>query len=428
MKKVLLIAFLFTINQAVKSQTINQGISFTGPTPSSFASFGNITELNNASQFSFEAWVYIDTWNATNCYIFRKLVDANNRIDLQLGTPSGTAGTGQQMFIHITNTPSGNNYVAYNNLNVAVGQWNHIVITYDGAQTDRTLRQGLYINGTKQTVSTYSAGLAGLPATTPTTTGAFELGRNFTGRIDEVKLYNIALTPSQIDMKNTINKYHPLYHNLISYWKMDKNATTATTIADTKNKYQGTLTGASLVPVTDNNTFKYKIVSGYIRSNFYESGQVSEEYVRNNNDLIYLTTSPYANGDLFFDYPINDGVLTNAAYMASFASRNGVMDFSGAGASMNCGGDLLNKSTGGIGAFSFASWVYIDQWVPNSSIFRKFESVTKNIDLQLGAAATNQLVFHLSNGADNYVTADNSGIAAGGWHHVAVTYSGSCWR
>lgn len=425
MKKVLLIALLFTINQVVKSQTINQGISFTGPTPSSFASFGNITELSNVSQFSFEAWVYIDTWNVTNCYIFRKLIDANNRIDLQLGTPTGTAGTGQQLIIHVTNTPSGNNYVAYNNLSVALGQWNHIVVTYDGAQTDRTLRQGLYINGTKQTVSTYSAGLAGLPSTTPTTTAAFELGKNFTGRIDEAKLYNIALTPSQFDMKNTINKYHPLYVNLISYWKMDKNATTATTVADTKNKYPGTLTSASLVPITDNSTFKYKIVSGYIRSNFYESGQVSEEYVRNNNDLIYLTTSPYANGDLFFDYPINNGLLTNTAYMTSFASRNGVMDFSGTGASMNCGGDLLNKSTGGIGAFSFASWVYIDQWVPNSSIFRKFESVTKNIDLELGAAATNQLVFHLSNGADNYVTADNSGIATGGWHHVAVTYSGT---
>jgi hypothetical protein len=111
--------------------------------------------------------------------------------------------------------------------------------------------------------------------------------------------------------------------------------------------------------------------------------------------------------------------------MASFNSRNGLMDFSGSGASMNCGKDLLNKPTGGVGSFSFASWVYIDQWVQNSYVFRKYESATKNIDLQLGAAATNQLVFHLSNGADNYVTADNSGISAGGWHHVAVTYSGT---
>lgn len=424
MNKLLFITFLIA-SLSANSQSINQGISFTGPTPSSSASFGNITELNGTNQFTFEAWVYISTWNTSNCYIFRKLVDTNNRIDLQLGTASGAPTTGQQMFIHITNAGGGNNYVQYNNLSIALGQWNHIVVTYDGTQTDRTLRQGLYINGTKQTVNTYSAGTAGLPSTTPTTAAVFELGKNFTGLIDEVKLYNIALTPSQFDSKNTINAYHPLYPNLISYWKMDKNVTTATTVVDTKNKYPGTLTNASLAPITDNTIFKYKIVSGYVRSNFYESGQVSPEYVRNNNDLIYLTASPYANGDLFFDYPNNEAVLTNAAHLPSHDSRNGVMDFSGAGASMNCGGDLLNKVDAGIGVFSFASWVYIDNWVAGSSIFRKYQDANNNIDLQLGVQTNDQLVFRLSNGADNYVTADNSGISTAGWHHVAVTYSGT---
>lgn len=413
MKKVLLIAFLFTINQVVKSQTTNQSIALSGTT-SSYASFGNINELNGVNHFSFEAWVYINAWNA-NSYIFSKTDSANNRIDIQLGLASK-----KRLYFHVAN--NGNNYAQVDNSAIAVGQWNHIVMAYDGTKTAYNMIR-IYINGTQVTTGiTYSSGNGTLATTTPVTTGAFEIGKSFNGRIDEVKLWNYAITATDIDRKNTINKYHPLYANLISYWKMDKKATS---VIDTKNLYHGTLTGASLVPVTDNNTFKYKIVSSYIRSNFYESNQISEEYIRNNNDIIYLAANPYANGDLFFEYPINDGVLTNAAYMASFDSRNGLMDFSGSGASMNCGGGLLNKSTGGVGSFSFASWVYIDQWVENSYIFRKYESATKNIDLQLGAAATNQLVFHLSNGADNYVTADNSGIATGGWHHVAVTYSGT---
>ncbi|OYX84718.1 MAG: hypothetical protein B7Y83_07220 [Flavobacteriales bacterium 32-34-25] len=416
MKKVLFIALLFTINQVVKSQTTNQSIAFSGTT-SSYASFGNINELNGVNQFSFEAWVYINSWNV-NSYIFSKTaptLPAQNRIDIQLGQSST-----KRLYFHVAN--NGNSYAQVDNSAIAVGQWNHIVMAYDGTQSAYNMIR-IYINGNQVTTGiTYSSGNGTLPTTTAVTTGAFQIGKSFNGKVDEVKLWNYAITASDIDMKNTINKYHPSYANLISYWKMDKSTSS---VVDTKNNYSGTFSSASLVPVTNNNTFKYKIVSTYVRSNFYESNQVSEEYLRNNNDIIYLAANPYANGDLFFEYPVNDGVLTNAAYMASFASRNGLMDFSGSGASMNCGGDLLNKSTGGVGTFSFASWVYIDQWVENSYIFRKYESTTKNIDLQLGAAANNQLIFHLSNGADNYVIADNSGISAGGWHHVAVTYSGS---
>lgn len=402
MKKVLLIACLLMINPLLKSQTINQSISFSG-TANSLASFGNINELNGVSQFSFEAWVYINQWNE-NSYIFRKTASTTSRIDLQLG-PVAT----KRLYFHVAN--GANTYAALDNSAINVGQWNHIVMAYDGTKSAYN-RIRIYINGTQATTGIwYSSGNGLLAATTPVTTADFELGKNFNGKIDEVKLWNHALTASDIDRKNTINKYHLLYANLISYWKMDRNTTMVT---DAKNNYKGTLSSASFSPVTDNNTFKYKIVSSYIRSNFYESGQISEEYIRNNNDIIYMATSPYANGDLFFDFPVNDGVLNNAAYMSGFDSRNGLMDFSGTAASMNCGSDLLNKANGGATAFSFATWVYIDQWVENSSIFRKYES-----------AATNQLVFHLSNGADNYVTAENSGIATGGWHHVAVTYSGN---
>ncbi|WP_294958398.1 LamG-like jellyroll fold domain-containing protein [uncultured Flavobacterium sp.] len=416
MKKVLLIAFLFTINQVMKSQTANKCISFSG-SASSYASFGNISELNGVNQFTFEAWVYISTWNA-NSYIFSKMAStlpAQNRIDIQLGQLST-----KRLYFHVSN--NGNSYAQIDNSAITVGKWNHIVMAYDGTKSAYNMIR-VYINGTQVTSGiSYSSGNGTLPASTSTTTGAFELGKSFSGMIDEVKLWNFALTGSDIEMKNTINKYHPLYSNLISYWKMDKDDNL---VADTKNQYQGQMFGSSLSTVTNNSIFRYSIVSGYIRSNFYESGQVSEEYVRNNNDLIYMAASPYANGDLFFEYPINNAVLTNASYLSNYNSRNGVMDFSGNGSSMNCGGDLLNKATAGTGAFSFATWVYIDQWIQDSYIFRKYESASNNIDLQLGEQSTSQLVFHLSNGSDNYVTADNSGIAVGSWHHVAVTYSGA---
>lgn len=416
MKKVFFLAFLIFIVQTIKSQVVNQSAQFSG-TAGSNASFGDINELDGVNKFSFEAWVYINSWNV-NSYIFSKTaatLPAQNRIDIQLGQVAT-----KRLYFHVAN--NGNSYLQLDNPAIAVGQWNHIVMAYDGTKTAYNMIR-VYINGTQVTTGlSYSTGNGTLPSITPDTTGAFEIGKNFNGKIDEVKLWNCAITASDLDMHNTVNNYQPAYDRLISYWKLDK---AGTSILDTKDKYPGILMGATTVPVTDNNAFKYKIVSSYVRSNFYESNQISPEYLRNNNDIIYLAANPYANGDLFFEYPVNNGILTNANYVATFASRNGVIDFTGAGSSMNCGGDLLNKASGGITTFSFSSWIYIDKWNENSCIFRKYESSTKNINLELGAAASNQLIFRFSNGADNYVTADNSGISTGGWHHVGVTYAGN---
>ena len=413
MKKILLFIFLLTLNQAVKSQTTNRAASFLG-NASSTASLSTINELNGVNQFSFEAWVYINQWNE-NSYIFRKMESVSSRIDIQLGQVAK-----KRLYFHVANGT--NNYAALDNSAISVGQWNHIVMAYDGTKSANNMLR-IYINGVQATTGIfYASGNGTLPTTTPTNNANFELGKDFNGRIDEVKLWDFAISASDIDMNNTINKYHPLYSNLISYWKMDQSGTN---VIDTKDKYNGTLTGSTLVPVTDNDNFKYKIVSSYIRSNFYESGQISEEYIRNNNDIIYMAASPYENGDLFFEDPVNTGTLNNAVQLANFDSRNGVISFAGAGSSMNTGKDLLNKATGGVGAFTFATWVYIDQWNENSYIFRKTQSATQTIDLQLGSQASKQLIFHLSNGADNYVTANNSGLTTGGWHHVAVTYSGN---
>lgn len=413
MKKILLFIFLLTLNQAVKSQTANRAASFSG-SASSTASLGAINQLNGVNQFSFEAWVYINQWNE-NSYIFRKMESVSSRIDIQLGQVAT-----KRLYFHVANGT--NNYAALDNSAISVGQWNHIVMAYDGTKSASNMLR-IYINGVQATTSIfYASGNGTLPTTTPTNNAIFELGKDFNGRIDEVKLWDFAISEPDIDMKNTINKYHPLYSNLISYWKMDQSGTN---VIDTKDKYNGTLIGSTLFPVTDNLNFKYKIVSSYIRSNFYESGQISEEYIRNNNDIIYMAASPYENGDLFFEYPVNTGILNNAVQLANFNSRNGVISFAGAGSSMNAGKDLLNKATGGVGTFTFSTWVYIDQWNENSYIFRKTQSASQTIDLQLGSEANKQLIFHLSNGADNYVTANYSGLTTGAWHHVAVTYAGN---
>lgn len=410
MKKIFTLCFVL-LSFAAAAQAPNMALNFSGLQPAK-AGFGNITALNGATSFTFEAWVYIDQWKE-NSYIFSKSASTSNRIDLQLGPAAS-----RRLYFHIAN--GSNAYAAADNSSISVGKWHHIAAAYDGTQGAYNMVR-LYIDGVPASLW-YSTGNGTVAGQTPVTSAAFELGPNgFDGRLDEVRIWNKKLAQQELNYRNTINEYHSLYSHLVAYWKMDQGNSA---LVDYKGSAHGSLTDVSLTNVTDNDSLRYHIVSSYIRANFYESGQISREAVLNNNDLVYLACNPYADGDIFFDLPVNDGALANATHLASHAGRSGVLSFGGAGAGMNAGLHLLNTATAGVSAFTFATWVYIDQWEENSYIFRKHSSVSNRIDLQLGPAATATLYFHVANGANNYVRVDQSGLVPGAWHHVAVTYAG----
>ncbi len=86
-------------------------------------------------------------------------------------------------------------YWAYGDTNsLAAGQWQHIIMTYDGTS------RKLYLNG-KQSGSTDTQ----ISGNIDTTNGAVALGYDnccarfyFDGKIDDTRIYNYALTPSQV--------------------------------------------------------------------------------------------------------------------------------------------------------------------------------------------------------------------------------------
>ena len=409
MKRIITFLCFIVLPYLGHGQVVNKAVSFTGALTSK-ASFGNITELNHASKFTFEAWVYIDTWKQ-NSFIFCKGIVENKKIAMQLG-----AASKKRLYFYI-----GNKYVVSDNSEISVGQWHHIAVVYDGMQSAYHMISVL-IDKTPVSLA-YSGNDGILPSATPSTNVGFELGRGFAGKIDEVRLWNISLTPDELDLTNTISRYHPLYKHLVSYWRMDQNEGKAVT--DNKLNYPGFINNASFVIVKDNPDFEYKIVSTYIRPNFFESGLISDESILNNNDIIYMTGNPCANGDLFFESPANNGTLKDARYLHDFSGRDGIISFSGNGSSLNCGKDLLNTATTGIPSFTFSSWVYIDKWITGSYIFKKYSSALNTIDLQLGNESTSSLIFHIASGSENDVTLNNSGLTPGQWHHIAIAYQGN---
>jgi Concanavalin A-like lectin/glucanases superfamily/Domain of unknown function (DUF1929)/Bacterial Ig domain/Glyoxal oxidase N-terminus len=85
-----------------------------------------------------------------------------------------------------------------------VGTWSHLALTYDGAQ----LR--LYLNGNQVASAARTGPIT--PSTTPLWMGGNSpYGEYFNGRIDEVRIYKTALTPSEIqtDMTTPVGATDP---------------------------------------------------------------------------------------------------------------------------------------------------------------------------------------------------------------------------
>jgi hypothetical protein len=122
---------------------------------------------------------------------------ATDNYYLEGSTPNGAPAVGILV--------AGTNSEAYASAALPVNTWSFLAATYDGA----TLR--LYVNGT-QVASQARTGLITASASPLQIGGDSIYGQFFQGMIDEVRVYNVALTPSQIqaDMAIAIGGTSPV--------------------------------------------------------------------------------------------------------------------------------------------------------------------------------------------------------------------------
>lgn len=172
------------------------------------------------------------------------------------------------------------------------------------------------------------------------------------------------------------------------------------------------------LPVTD------KIVSSYIRSNFFQTNRISAKSMNACNDLILLGVNPYADGSLFFEIPDNTVAFSNEKYLPEFRERKGVISFDGNG-EMNAGNDLLhtpviwgNAESGKCNQFTFGTWLYVDEWTQGACLFLK-DNGSHRIALKEGARK-GEFVFEVDS---REVTLTASGFETEKWNHLALTYS-----
>jgi hypothetical protein len=150
------------------------------------------SSLNLTSAMTLEAWVFptapLDDWST----VLMKQMPGDSPYLIYAGTPYNAA----LVYVTPRGTASGR---ALTPSTLPLNTWTHLAGTFDGT----TLR--LYVNGTQVATRTLSG-------TIVTSTDILAIGGNtiwgeyFQGRIDEVRIYNRALSPAQIqtDMNSPI--------------------------------------------------------------------------------------------------------------------------------------------------------------------------------------------------------------------------------
>ena len=200
-----------SINTATRTASGHDGKGLVFNGTSSYTTTPSATSLDLTTGVTLEAWVY----PTANQVAWIDLVYKGGD-DWYLEASKG--GSGYPAMSVLGSNIAGTAVLALNT-------WSHLAGTYDGTNLK------IYLNGTQ-------VGIVGKTGTLATTHGTLYLGGDaafgqyFTGRMDEVRVYNIALTQAQIavDMANSVAVTNP------------PNATAGTP--------QGTQTGTFVSPQT----------------------------------------------------------------------------------------------------------------------------------------------------------------------------------
>jgi len=185
--------YLGTYDGTNNGATINQpgqvGTAYSFDGVDDYVDMGDIGELNSVSTFTIVGWIN-HTDNTATDRVFDKIKDGNNDISI--------APYWGRIYFEIGN--GGNTYAYWNGYSSTIpsGQWYHLAAVFDGSGATNTDRAKIYVNGVERSL-TFSGSI---PSSTADLSGySFSLSRpsdDFDGVMDEVAIFNNALSASEI--------------------------------------------------------------------------------------------------------------------------------------------------------------------------------------------------------------------------------------
>ncbi|MCB0734433.1 MAG: T9SS type A sorting domain-containing protein [Flavobacteriales bacterium] len=176
--------------------------------------------LNSDSTLTVEAWINADSYGSNSW---------SNSIFCKHGWGSGNqgyvlrCGDNGKLSFNICNS-SGSWIEAISPALMSTGKWYHVAGTFDGDTIS------VYINGQRVGTQLYSGSITPSSGLNPRIGDlAYNGGRYFDGKIDEVRVWSIDLEEKAIQdyMCRKVTKSHPNFNNLAGYWKLDEGTGTS---------------------------------------------------------------------------------------------------------------------------------------------------------------------------------------------------------
>ena len=193
-----------------------QALSFDGSNDYVDVPDSNSLDVTNA--FTVEVWIN----PRTTLFVTQEIVNKGVNRDTDCPFEIFTYGTIFAVYL--------NNYDTGLNADVKEsGKWQHFVVTYDSSLSNNNIK--IFKNGSLVAQKTYTTPLIVTNANMHI--GGWASGASFDGLIDEVRIYNRALSPEEI-------RFHYSRGGPVGYWKFDEGKG-LTTYDSTTNNNNGTL-------------------------------------------------------------------------------------------------------------------------------------------------------------------------------------------
>lgn len=398
MRKHLISFFLLSVLSfyalSARAQVVNYSVLFT---QNSTIQINPVTELSGLTSYTVQFWMNPSVWRS--------------------GASVYTTGSGSELFSAFLGAvpgelifQAGNNTVEVVNADILANVWTHFTFVNKAGDVK------VLVNNVEVTLNSSTSSMS-----IPEMTSDFILGNNgYEGRIDEFRLWNVAIDNEYIMWDNTVNKYHPQWDNLVAYYKFDQNL--CENLVDYKFKYHGTFWGGTVrQAVVDNANFIYRKICAYTDFSRYADRGIDYEKYLLANELIVLGVTSDSNGNIAVPYPDNTGTIVNGEYLSEYNGRTGILSLTGNGIGMNVGsGALIPLQTASAGTsekYSFQTWIYLDSWTEGAFLFKKEASSSQGFSIRLGAESSNSLIVRIN--GDEYEKTRM--LKVGEWTFIGIT-------